>query len=234
MARKPQASTPSASEPKSHGSVSLICLRRSSVERDALAEQPLVALDREVGDAHVPAGPDARLDLGHIGVDVVAAERARDRDAVVPVAHEVQLADAEDGDRRERLTAALGLGDPLPAGPQPRARGAEGAVELLRAVDGPDDRVERDGLEAEVVLGHAPERLDDLLEGEDVADVVGLEAQPPPEVREHPRPPRSREVVLRVLGGETGAAHALCRVGGPRGPRRRRHRRARRRATGRG
>ena len=70
-------------------------------------------------------------------------------------------------------------------------------------------------LQPEVVLGHAPERLDDLLEGEDVADVVGLEAQPPPEVREHPRPPRPREVVLRVLGGETGAAHALCRVESP-------------------
>ena len=179
-----------------------------AVERDALAEEALVALDRQVGDAHVVAGPDARLDLGHVGVDVVAAERARDRDAMVPVADEVQLADAVDGDRRERLAAALRLRDPLPARPQARAGGAEGAVELLRAVDGADDRVERDALEAEVVLGDAAERLDDLLERQDVADVVGLEAQPPPEVGEHPRSPRAGEVVLRVLGGKTGAHRA--------------------------
>ena len=72
-----------------------------------------------------------------------------------------------------------------------------------------------DRLQPEVVLGHPPERLDDLLERQDVADVVGLEAQAPPEVREHPRPPRPREVVLRVLGGETGAAHDAVTGGSP-------------------
>ena len=160
---------------------------------------------------HVAAGADARLDLGDVGVDVLAAERARDRDAVVAVAHEVQLADPEDRDGRERLAAALGLRDPLPARAQPRARGAEGAVEVLRAVDGADDRVEGDRLQPEVVLADAPERVDDLLEREDVADVVGLEAQPPREVGQHPRPPRPGEVALCVLGGEAGAHR--CRPG---------------------
>ena len=115
-----------------------------------------MALDREVGDQHVAAGADARLHLGHVGVDVRAAERAGDRHAVVPVAHEVQLADPVDGDRRERLAAALRLGDPLPAGAQPRAGGAEVAVEVLGAVDGADDRVELDRLQPEVVLGERP------------------------------------------------------------------------------
>src|SRR5215210_8372037 len=87
---------------------------------------------------------------------------------------------------------------------QPRAGGAERAVELLRAVDGADDRVERDALEAAVVLRDPAQRLDDLLEREDVADVAGLEAQAAPEVGQHPGPPRAGEVVLRVLGGEAG------------------------------
>ena len=167
--------------------------------------------------AHVAARADAGLHLGDVGVDVRAPERARDRDAVMAVADEVQLADPVDGDRRERLAAPLRLGDPLPARAQPRAGGAEGAVELLRAVDGADDRVELDRPQAEVVLGDEPERLHDLLEGQDVADVVGLEAQPPREVGEHARAPRPREVALRVLGGEA-RTHG-CRAGSALGAR---------------
>ena len=38
----------------------------------------------------------------------------------------------------------------------------------------PDDRVERDRLQAQRLLADAPERLDDLVEGQDQVDVAGL------------------------------------------------------------
>ena len=81
-----------------------------------------------------------------------------------PSLDEVQVADPEDVDRRHRLAALARLGDPLPA-PAGARGGAEGAVELAAAaVDGADDRVERDHLLADVVRGCRAERGDDLLE----------------------------------------------------------------------
>src|SRR4051794_19339664 len=56
------------------------------VGRQRLAEQPLVGLDGQVRDAHVGAGADAGVHLGHVGVDVLPPERARDGDAVMAVA----------------------------------------------------------------------------------------------------------------------------------------------------
>ena len=115
MPRRPR---PAAAVPRvrrAHARVQL------GLERDALAEQPLVVLEREVGEPQRPAGADARAHLGDVGVDVLAPERLRDRHAVVAVADEVQVADPVDGDRRERLAAALRGGDPLPAAAHPRA-----------------------------------------------------------------------------------------------------------------
>ena len=205
------------------------------VERHALAEQPLVALDRQVGDEHVGAGADARLDLGDVGVDVLAPERAGDRDAVVAVAHEVQLADPEDRDGRERLAAPLRLGDPLPAGAQPRAAwgGRRGRSPCVRSTV---PTIESSAIVCSPRSCSAtrPSASIDLLEREDVADVVGLEAQPPREVGQHPRAPRPGEVALCVLGWEAGAHRCRPGWGRARSPRRRRRRRARRRATGRG
>ena len=61
--------------------------------------------------------------------------------------------------------------------PRVFGRGAEGAVEVAAAaVDGADDRVERDHLLAERVPAGRAERGDDLLERQHVRDVVGLEA----------------------------------------------------------
>ena len=90
------------------------------------------------------------------------------------VAHEVEVADLVERDRRERLAAPLGGGDPLPAAAQPRRGRAQAAVEVDGAVDGADDRVERHHLEAEIVLPGAAECLDDLLERQHQRDVVGL------------------------------------------------------------
>src|SRR5687767_7835841 len=97
---------------------------------------------------------------------------------MVAVADEVQRADAVNIDRRHRLAASHRLRDPLPALPAAALRGPEVAVELARAVDGADDRVELDRLQPEAALAAAPERGNDLVEGQDLVDVVGLPAQP--------------------------------------------------------
>ena len=73
-----------------------------------------MVLEREVGQPQRLAGADPRAHVGHVGVDVLAPERLRDRHAMVAVADEVQVADPVDGDRRERLAAPLGGRDPLP------------------------------------------------------------------------------------------------------------------------
>ena len=69
--------------------------------------------------------------------------------------------------------------------------GPEAAVEVLRAVDRADDRVELDDLQAALALARAAERLHDLLEGQDQRDVVGLAPQPATEVRQDVRTPRT-------------------------------------------
>ena len=176
------------------------------VERHPLAEQALVALERQVRQPQGLAGADSGPHLRDVRVDVLAPERLGDGHAVVAVAHEVQVADAVDRDRRERLAAALGRRDPLPATTYARGGRPEAAVEVVRAVDRADDRVELDRLEPELDLADHAERVDDLVEREDQPDVVGLAAQPPSELGEQLRAPRAREVVLRVRAGEAGAA----------------------------
>ena len=120
---------------------------------------------------------------------------------MVAVLDEVQVADPVDVDRRHRLALPLSQVDPLPALAHPRRGGPEGAVELARAVDGADDRVERDQLLAEPAFADAPERLHHLLEREDVVHVVrAAEARGQP--RERAPAARPAEVELGVRAGE--------------------------------
>ena len=148
--------------------------------------------------------PDRGLDLGHVGVDRLPAQGARHRHAVVPVAHEVQLADPVQGDRRHRLAAALGLGHAFPASAQPAGRGPEAAVEFLRAIDRADDRVELHHPQTEMALARAAQGRQHLLQRQDEPHVVGLAPQAPSQVLEHARSPRAKEVALRVGAGESG------------------------------
>jgi hypothetical protein len=193
------------------------------VERHALAEHPLVALERQVGEPERVPRADPRPHLRDVGVDVLAPERLRDRHAMVAVADEVEIADAVDRDRGERLAAPLGGRDPLPAAAHARGRRTEAAVEVARPVDGADDRVERDRLQAELHLADHAERLDDLVERQDQRDVVGLAPQPPAELRQQLGASRAREVVLRIGAGEAGAVVHPGKATLPRpGPRARR------------
>ena len=86
---------------------------------------------------------------------------------------------------------------PLPALAHPRGGGPEVAVELARAVDGPDDRVERDHLLAEAALADAAEGAGDLLEREDVVHVVDS-TQPGGQSREGAPATGAAEVELSV------------------------------------
>ena len=173
-------------------------------QRHALEEEALVALQRQVADPGLGPGADLGDDLGHVRLDHLEPELAGDRDPVVAVLDEVQLADPVDVDRRHRLAAAHRLRDPLPAPAQAPRGGAEAAVELARAIDRADDRVELDRLQPEPPLAALAERLDDLVEGQDDVDVVGLAAQALGEIGEPVAAARAAEVGVRVLVGEPG------------------------------
>ena len=80
-------------------------------------------------------------------------ERARHRHPVAPVEHVVAVGPLDQLDRRERVAAPVGQGDPLPAGPQDLGRGAEVRVEVGRRLERADDRVERDDLRARQSAG---------------------------------------------------------------------------------
>jgi hypothetical protein len=70
------------------------------------------------------------LELADVGVDVRVTVRSCDRDAMVAVDDEMQIAHAEDVDRRHRASASAGRGDALPPSSGSRRGGAEPAVEL--------------------------------------------------------------------------------------------------------
>jgi hypothetical protein len=175
-------------------------------QRHALEEDALVGLQRQVGAEQVAPGADARDDLGDARLDVVVAERPRDRHAVVAVLDEVDLADLVEVDRRHRLAAAHRGRDALPARPHLRGRGAEVAVKALHPVDGPDDGVQRHDALAHEALLHAAQRADDLLERQDVVDVARLAPQPSPQPRQGEPAACSQEVVLGVGSRQTGGA----------------------------
>src|SRR2546429_380779 len=85
---------------------------------------------------------------------------------------------------RKPQAPTLGVGDPLPARPRAVRRGTKAAVELARAPDRADDRVERDALKSEISLAHAPERLDHLVERQYHLDVARLAPESPRQLRE--------------------------------------------------
>ena len=172
-------------------------------ERHALPEEPLVSLDDEVAAVRDAGRGHLREHLRHVRLDDRVAERERDRDAVVPVADEMQVADAVDGDRRHPAAAALCEVDPLPALSEPVRRGPKPAVEVGRAVDAADDRAKLDDLEPDPALAGPPHRRHDLVERQDQVDVVGPAAQSAGECRQHLPPPGPLEVGLGVEIGET-------------------------------
>jgi hypothetical protein len=98
---------------------------------------------------------------------------------MVAVAHEVLIADSVDIDRRHRLSPSLRLVDLLPSEAGPIRGRTETAIEVPRAIDAANDRIEGDGLNAQVSLpNHSPKGVDDFFEGQHDLDVVRLTTQP--------------------------------------------------------
>ena len=118
-------------------------------QRDALEEAQPPVLALEVSSATDALGVDHRVDLGDVGLHHGGALRAGDRDAVVAVADEVEVAELVDVDRREVLAEPALLGERLPALPAAVGGGPEAPVEVPHLVDRPDDLLERDLLQAE-------------------------------------------------------------------------------------
>ncbi len=122
------------------------------------------------------------------------------------VLHEVQAADAVHVDGRDRLAAPLGQGQPLPPLPDARGGGPEPAVEIPGRVDGADDRIQPDGLQAKLALAAHPQGGDDLVQRHDEVDVIGFAAQPVGEPGQRLPAPGALEVVLDVGLGEAGVS----------------------------
>jgi hypothetical protein len=161
------------------------------------------------------SAPTLGDDLDHVRVDHVAAERACDRHTVVAVADEVNLAHSIDRDGRQRLAAAHGAGDPLPARAHPRRCGAELPIEaavVAAAGDGYEDRVNLDGLLADIALLESPERVHDLRERQDDVNIARLAPEPPGQMRHHMVAPGALEVVLCIReDGKFGVRPHACK-----------------------
>ncbi len=127
--RKPQASTPSARpayQARLRSWMRLRCVRR---QRHALEEEPLVAFQRQVAETDRGVGTTSVWISVTLASITSRPSCAGDRDPVVAVLDEVQLADPVDVDRRHRLSPAHRLAIRCQRS-VPGARWAEVAVEL--------------------------------------------------------------------------------------------------------
>lgn len=109
------------------------------------------------------AGPD----LGYPGLDDFVTELPGYRYAVVAVLDEVDGPYPVDIDRREVLAPTGRSRDPLPSAPDPTGGRPELAIEAMTTVHSPDDRVNRNRPEAELLLTCPPQRFNDLIEKQD-------------------------------------------------------------------
>jgi hypothetical protein len=86
----------------------------------------------------------------------------------------------------------------IPARADVRRRWTERAIEVARAVNAADDRVERDRLDAERLSADAAQRLHDLVVGQHHVHVVGLAPEERDQARELAAPARAQEVIASV------------------------------------
>ena len=160
-------------------------------------------------------GAHARADLGDAASMRVPAERAGHRDAVVAVAHEVDLADAVDGDGREAPRPAASR---RRCAPSARARGATSGGRRGRS-RGRGRRCRRcasRGMRPQP-CGRSPattERLHDLLVGQDQGDVAALapEDARPGAAAPRPRRARRKSVVASACGNPVERAGMMVLV----------------------
>jgi hypothetical protein len=101
--------------------------------------------------------------LGYVGFDLPLASCRGDGDPVVPVDHEMPVADAVDLGRRDRFTAALGQRQPLPAEPHPVRGGPVAPVEVAVPLGRADDGVQPNRLTPQPPLATPARGADDLI-----------------------------------------------------------------------
>ncbi len=185
-------------------------------QRHPRAEQALVALEQQVAPAADALARHDGQHLGDVRVDHLLAGGQRDRDPVVAIDDEMQVADAVDVDGRDLLAAPLRQGEPLPPLPHPAGGGPEPAVEIAARVDRADHGVQPDRLQAERPLALPAQGCDDLVKREDEVDVVRPPAQPVRQPGQHLASPRAEKVILHIRLRESGisghgGAPAACR-----------------------
>lgn len=122
-------------------------------------ERAFAGFDLQVGAAQAGAGEGDGAQRAHLRVDRELSAGPGDRDAVVAVDDEIELAHAHQLDGGQRGTGGDQLGDPVPSPTQRRIERAELPVEVARAGQGADHQVQRHG------FGAAPRRGCRLLAG---------------------------------------------------------------------
>jgi hypothetical protein len=103
----------------------------------------------ELSDIDVRADFVPGLQARDFGVDVVGAPFPCEGDAMVAVLDEVRAADLEDRDRRHDAVGER-PSQVCQSAAQESSLGSEVAAKVGAAVDGPDDAVDRDLLQAEI------------------------------------------------------------------------------------
>src|SRR5207249_11761214 len=102
----------------------------------------------------------------HVSVDERLPALASDGDPMVPVFHEIDLADLVELDRGHLGPLAVGAVDALPAISRPHLSGKERAVEIAVPADAADNLIDRHFSQAAVALGLRVDALPHLFECE--------------------------------------------------------------------
>ena len=96
---------------------------------------------------------------------------------MVAVGHEMRAADAVHLDRRDRLAAPGGQGQPLPPGPNPGGSGPEPLVEVAPRAGCANDGIQRDDLEPQLSLTAPAQRSDNVIQPHEPVIVAAPAAQ---------------------------------------------------------
>src|SRR5688572_1932243 len=110
----------------------------------------LVAEDLQVLKPDIGSEVDARSALAHLGFDVDLSLLARNRDAVMPIHHKIDLPDFIQNDGRQADLLIKGTVDTLPARRQFVAGGQKDAVKFVIAIQTARDLLYEHGLHAAI------------------------------------------------------------------------------------
>jgi putative intracellular protease/amidase len=178
--------------------------RRKSPDRRTVSSRALLPV-------HGP-GRHPGEHFGHVGVDQALTGRRSDGDPMVAVGHEMQTADAVNLDRRDRLAAPDGQGQPLPSWPYPGRGGPEAPVEVAPRASCANDGIQRNGLQPQLPLAAPAQRGDNVIQPHEPVAVTAPAAHVVRQRGQELTPPSPQKVVLHVCPGEAGIQHRTASV----------------------